>query len=107
MSIIALFCPYPQHSLHTVNPTSITTHPADQLLLVPGSPASFTVSVEAIPGHDHTYQWQKNKIDIVGATSNALIISSVTKTDEGTYCCVVSNTAGPVTSDPARLTICK
>ena len=90
-----------------MNPPTIKTHPADQLILVPQSPASFTVSVETIPGHDHTYQWQKNKIDIVGATSNAHTISSVVKTDEGTYCCVVSNAAGPVTSDPARLTICK
>ena len=65
------------------------------------------MSVEAIPGCDYTYQWHKNETDIVGATSNALIISSVTMTDEGMYCCAVRNPAGSVTSDPAQLTVCK
>ena len=76
-------------------------------MLVPRSSANFTVSVGAIPGHDHTYQWHKNKTVIVGATSNSHAVSSVSETDEGTYCCVVSNPAGSVTSNPAQLTVCK
>ena len=77
-------------------------------MVVPGSSSTFTVSVKVIPGHDHTYQWQKNKTNIFEATSDTLTISSVTKADdEAIYCCIVSNAAGPVTSDPAELTVCK
>ena len=90
-----------------MNPLTITIHPTDELMVVPGTSTTFTVSVEAVPGHDHTYQWQKNKTDIPGATSSTYIISRVVKAHEGTYRCVVTNAAGPVTSDPAQLTVCK
>ena len=93
-------------NLSAVYPPTVKVHPADQLMLVRSS-ANFTVSVEDIPGHDHTYQWQKNNINIVGATSDAHTITCVVKTDEGTYCCVVSNAAGTMTSDRAQLTVCK
>ena len=36
-----------------------------------------------------------------------LTISNIVKTDEGMYRCVVSNAAGPVTSDTVELTVCK
>ena len=39
-----------------------------------------------------------------GAT---LTISSVQKSDEGTYCCVISNCAGRQTSNPANLSVGK
>ena len=86
---------------------TIQTQPTNRSKVVPGSSTTFTVSVKAIPGHDHTYQWQKNKTNIVGATSILLTISSVAKADEGRYHCIVSNAAGPVMSDPAWLTVCK
>ena len=76
-------------------------------MVVPGNSATFTVYVEVIPGHNHTYQWKKNETDIPGVTSGSLIIFSVTETDEGMYCCVVSNAAGIMTSEPAELTVCK
>ena len=90
-----------------VNPLTITIHPTEELMVVPGTSATFTVSVEAVPGHEHTYQWQKNKIDIPGATSSTYTISSVVKADEGMYRCVATNAAGSVTSDPAQHTVCK
>ena len=76
-------------------------------MVVPGNSVTFTVSVEAIPGHNHTFQWKKNESDIPNATSGTLTIFSVTKADEGMYCCVVSNAAGLMTSEPAELTLCK
>ena len=76
-------------------------------MVTPGNFAIFSVSVEAVPRHNETYQWQKNETDIPGAISNAHIIFSVSKADEGTYRCVVSNTAGSVTSDSAWLTMCE
>ena len=82
-------------------------HPSNQLIVVPGHSAIFHVTVEAIPSHGHTYQWKKNRSDIPRATSGSLTIFSVEKADEGIYFCVVSNAAGPVTSDPAELTVCK
>ena len=72
-----------------------------------GYSVTFTVSVESIPGHEHTYQWQKNENDILGATSGSLTILSVGMADKSLYCCVVSNAAGTVTSDSAWLTVCK
>ena len=86
---------------------TVTAQPTSDLIVVPGNSATFTVSVIAIPGHDQTYQWQKNETDIPGATLYIYAISSIAKAHEGTYRCVVTNAAGPVTSDPAQLTVCK
>ena len=82
-------------------------HPTDQSMVVPGSLITFTASLIVIIGHDPIYQWQKNAIDIPGATSSTHVISSVEKSDEGIYYCVVSNAAGTVISDQAGLTVCK
>ena len=89
-------------------PPKITVQPTDQSMVVPGSSSTFTITMKAIPGHNYTYQWQKNKTNIPEATSGNLTISGVTKSDdEAIYCCIVSNAAGSVTSDPAELTVCK
>ena len=91
--------------LSTVIPPVIETHPTSELELDSGRSVTLIVTVKNIPGHDHTYtyQWQKNKTDISGATSSTYTISEIEKNDEATYCCVVSNDAGSVTSDPAEL----
>ena len=91
----------------TVTPPTITVQPTDQSMVIPGSLSTFTVTVKTIPGHEHTYQWQKNKTNISESTSSTLTISDVTRSDEATYCCIVSNAAGSVTSDPAEITVCK
>ena len=90
-----------------MTPPTIIAQPTNKLMVVPGNSATFTVSVIAIPGHKHNYQWQKNETDIPGATLYIYAISSIAKAHEGTYRCVVTNAAGPVTSDPAQLTVCK
>ena len=82
-------------------------HPTDQSMVVPGSLITFVASLKVIVGHDPIYQWQKNETDIPGATSSTHVISSVDKSDEGIYYCVVSNAAGTVISDHAWLTVCK
>ena len=91
--------------LSTVIPPVIESHPTNELELDSGRSVEFIVTVKTIPGHDHTYtyQWQKSKTDISGATSSTYTISNIEKKDEATYCCVVSNDAGSVTSDPAEL----
>ena len=76
-------------------------------MLLPGSSDTFTVSVEANSGLDHTYQWQKNETDISGATLDTYTISDITQNDEGVYRCAVSNTDGHVVSSAASLIVCK
>ena len=80
--------------------------------MVPGSGVPF--SVTATGTAPLSYQWKKkdevNLTDggrIRGTTTAKLSITAVQKSDEGGYTCVVSNTAGKVTSKPATLTLGK
>ena len=42
-----------------------------------------------------TYQWQKDNIDIDGATSQTFQISSLSLNDSGVYTCIMTNTSVP------------
>ena len=68
----------------------------------PGASASFNVTAH---GQNLSYQWQKNGVDISGATTNTYTINSVTNTDAGDYTCNITGDFGSVTSDMATLTI--
>ena len=74
------------------------------MLVVPGQSATFTVTAT---GSNLMYQWQKNGINIAGATSTKFMIAVVAESDEGEYRCIVSNAANSVTSTAASLTVCK
>ena len=50
-----------------------------------------------------SFQWQKNGVDISGATSATLSLTDLQLTDAGNYRCVVTNSAGNVTSNEAIL----
>ncbi|HWA26194.1 MAG TPA: hypothetical protein VG734_11065 [Lacunisphaera sp.] len=52
-----------------------------------------------------TYQWQKNGVDIAGATEAAINFSPVTANQAGDYTVIVSNSLGSVTSAKATLTV--
>ena len=71
------------------------------------------LSVTATGTAPLSYQWQKDGVNLTdggrikGASTSTLSITSVQKSDEGGYTCVVSNTAGTVTSKPATLTLGK
>ena len=82
----------------------ITIQPSPLELTIPGRFAIFTVTAT---GNQLLYQWQKNGIDIAGATSCTHAIKSVTESDEGEYSCVVSNDADCVTSTAAFLAVCE
>jgi glucose/arabinose dehydrogenase len=56
-------------------------------------------------GQSLSYQWQRNGINIPGATSPRLFFDPAAPADSGTYRVVVSNPAGSVTSDPATLQV--
>jgi poly(3-hydroxybutyrate) depolymerase len=69
-----------------------------------GCPASFWVAATGDP--PLTYQWQRNGIDILGATSNWYTTPATAPADSAaTFRAVVSNASGRVTSAAATLTV--
>ncbi|HYR74724.1 MAG TPA: PQQ-dependent sugar dehydrogenase [Pyrinomonadaceae bacterium] len=90
-------------TLTATAPPSITAHPSNQTVTV-GQDATFSVS--AIGSTPLSYQWQRNMVDISGATSSSYTFSSTTLADNGAkFRCVVSNAFGTATSNEATLTV--
>lgn len=81
---------------------TIDTDPASTSAC-PGTSVSFTVT--ATGSATITYQWQKNGVNISGATSSTYTIASVTASDAATYRCIVTNSYGTDTSNGAVLTV--
>jgi hypothetical protein len=88
----------------TVNaPPSITTQPADQTV-AQGQSATFTVVATGSP--TLSYQWQRNQVNISGATTATYSIASAAATDNGAkFRCVITNSFGTATSNEAILTV--
>ena len=82
----------------------ITVQPVSLTLVVPGQRATFTVTAM---GDNLVYQWRKDERNIAGATSATYTIEAVAESDTGMYQCIVSNAAGPVTTNVASLTVRK
>jgi hypothetical protein len=67
-----------------------------------GQTATFSVTATNATG----YQWQKNGSNISGANSSSYTTPQTTTNDNNsTFACVVSNSAGSVTSSSATLTV--
>ncbi len=90
----------------TVNPAvapTITTQPVNQTVTA-GQAATFTVVATGTA--PLSYQWQKNSVNIAGATAASYTTPATTASDSGsTFAVVVTNTAGTVTSAAATLTV--
>jgi hypothetical protein len=88
----------------TVNgPPSITAQPANQTVTV-GQTATF--SVTAAGTAPLSYQWQKNQVNIAGATSASFTTPATTTADSGTsFRVIVTNPVSNVTSNAATLTV--
>jgi hypothetical protein len=88
----------------TVNaPPSITNNPADQTV-TEGQPVTFNVA--AIGSAPLVYQWQRNQMNIGGATSASYTINATSASDNGAkFRCVVTNGFGNATSNEATLTV--
>jgi len=85
-----------------VAPT-ITGQPVNRSVVV-GATATFTVTASGTPAP--TFQWQKNNVNIGGATSASYTTPATVIGDNGTtYRCVVTNSAGTATSTSATLTV--
>ena len=83
----------------------ITSHPADRIVL-PGQPASFTVSASGTG--PLSYRWQRNRVDIPGAAGAAITytLTSAQLGDSGARFRVnVSNAVNNVFSNEATLTV--
>lgn len=81
---------------------SIVNQPVSATV-VAGDPATFSVSVSgATP---FTFQWQKNGVNISGATASSYAIAQTAQADSGVYRCIVTNPIGSITSAEAKLTV--
>ena len=90
-------------TLTVTAPPGITAHPSNQTVTV-GQSATFTVGASG--SAPLTYQWQRNMVDISGATSSSYTLSPTTLADNGAkFRCVVSNAFGNATSNEATLTV--
>ncbi len=91
----------------TANPINFTAQPAGGSKYVTQS-HSFSVTCTGGTG-TLTYKWQKDGVDIPGATGNIYTIGSLATTDTGSYQCLVGDTTRPpapyATSNAVTLTV--
>jgi uncharacterized repeat protein (TIGR02543 family) len=88
--------------LTVITPPSIVTQPASQLVNAGGTATFQVVASGTAP---LSYQWQKNAVNIPGATNSSLVLNNVQASDAASYTVVVTNTGGSVTSASATLTV--
>jgi glucose/arabinose dehydrogenase len=82
---------------------SITRHPSG-ITVALGQPATFSVAASGTS--PLSYQWQRNGVNIAGATSPSYTLSSAQLSDSGSgFRCRVTNSFGTVTSNAAILTV--
>lgn len=68
-----------------------------------GQSVTLRSSVVGKPGY--TYQWQKNGVNLAGATSATLTLSGLAPGDSGLYRVVVTTASGSATSSDSTLTV--
>ncbi len=84
-------------------PPEFTVHPQDQTVSLTQT-ATFSCSASGNP--QPTYQWQRDGVDIPGATDDSYTTPPVTLADDGAqFRCVATNTVDSVPSDAATLTV--
>jgi len=87
----------------TATVPTISSQPVS-LSVVVGATATFSVTASGTPAP--TYQWQKNGTNIGSANAPSYTTPATVTGDNGaTYRCVVTNSAGSVTSTSATLTV--
>ncbi|MBW1810165.1 MAG: hypothetical protein JRJ87_18350 [Deltaproteobacteria bacterium] len=83
-------------------PAEISGHPQD-LTVSESETAQFAVTATGTA--PLSYQWQRNSSDIGGANSASYSFDAFAQDDGASFRCVVSNSFGSDTSDPAILTV--
>ena len=79
----------------SIQPTSLS--------VVAGASALLISSASGTPAP--TYQWRFNGVNIGGATSQSLTLSSVQQSNAGAYVVVATNSSGSVSSNTAMLSV--
>ena len=110
--VISTFC-----ICHVADPPRITIHPRSLKDTIQGKSVKFTV--QAAGTHPLNYRWHWKLAREGGGNGKwqpcpaewsdgaLLTIPNVQTSNEGHYCCVVSNHAGRQTSNPAELSVGK
>lgn len=81
----------------------VTSDPSNATVTAPAT-AQFTVTASGSPSP--TYQWQKDGVDIGGATSASYTTPATSLSDDGAvFRCIATNAAGADTSAGATLTV--
>ncbi len=87
----------------TPSAPTFTSQPSNQSVLL-GDQATFSISVNGYP--TPSLQWQKNGVNISGASGSSYTTPVLGVGDNGgSFRCVASNSLGTVTSNPAVLTV--
>ncbi len=87
----------------TVNQApAFTTQPTSQTVTV-GASVTFTAAANGSPSP--TLQWQKDGVNLSGATNASYTIASPSASDAGSYTVIASNSVSAVTSNAAILTV--
>jgi pectate lyase len=93
-----------QLTVSTPAAPSITVQPQDQINVLPGATATF--SVVASGSDPLSYQWYFNTNSVItNATDSTLTLNNVQAANAGSYSVAVSNVAGGVISADAYLTV--
>ncbi|HVY71033.1 MAG TPA: immunoglobulin domain-containing protein, partial [Verrucomicrobiae bacterium] len=80
----------------------ILQSPRDRTVLE-GQSATFEVQTRSVPSA--RYQWQKDGVNVPGATNAMLAFSNLVFTATGSYTAIAQNISGAVTSAPVRLVV--
>ena len=98
-------------------PPRITTHPQEVKDVAPGKLVTFTIGTTGTEPLSYQWQWKPageeggseewQLCDVEGPQTAVLCIPSVQKSNEGQYCCNISNCAGSQTSNTATLSLGK
>ncbi len=87
---------------YVTNPPSIALHPQSQTV-AQGSNVSFSVTADGTA--PLAYQWRFGSTNIAGATTSSYTRMNAQSANAGSYCVVVTNSAGSVTSSTATLAV--
>lgn len=91
------------NAIVTVNTApAISTAPVGSTVSV-GDAIRLSVAASGSPAP--TYQWQKNGVNIAGATQSTFTIATAAPTDSGTYDVVLTNAAGTTATVPVLVTV--
>jgi uncharacterized protein (TIGR02145 family) len=108
---LVLTCVQPKGDLarnNPLDPSSSNYQPP----IISAQPQPVTVSVGdkavlsvAATGSALSYQWQKDGVDISGATSDSLVLTAALQTNQGNYGVIITNAKGRDTSSVVSLTV--